>query len=77
MFDEIIVNARDQRERLKDLKDAIQVTTIKVNINEVSGEISVYNNGDSIKVEKHSSGIYNAELIFGKLLTSGNYKKGQ
>lgn len=77
MFDEIIVNARDQRERLKDIKGSHQVTEIKVNINEETGEISVYNNGDSIKVQKHSSGVYNAELIFGKLLTSGNYKKGQ
>ena len=77
MFDEIIVNARDQYERLKDIKDSHPLTEIKVTINEESGEISIYNNGDSIKVQKHSSGIYNAELIFGKLLTSGNYKKGQ
>ena len=77
MFDEIIVNARDQYERLKDIKDSQPLTEIKVTINEETGEISIYNNGDSIKVQKHSSGIYNAELIFGKLLTSGNYKKGQ
>ena len=77
MFDEMIVNARDQRERLKDIKDSHPVTEIKVTINEETGEISIYNNGDSIKVQKHSSGLYNAELIFGRLLTSGNYKKGQ
>ena len=27
------------------------------------------------KIEKHSSGVYNPNLIFGRLLTSGNYKK--
>ena len=77
MFDEIIVNARDQRERLKGRKDAVQLTEIKVDINKETGVISIYNNGDGIKVEKHSSGLYNPQLIFGRLLTSGNYKKGE
>ena len=76
-FDEIIVNARDQRERLKDRDGAQNLTEIKVNIDKKTGVISVYNNGDSIKVEKHSSGLYNPNLIFGRLLTSGNYKKGE
>ena len=77
MFDEIIVNARDQRERLKDHKDAIQLSEIKIDINKEDGTVSIYNNGDSIKVQKHSSGVYNPHLIFGRLLTSGNYKKGE
>ena len=77
MFDEIIVNARDQRERLKDRKDAVQLTEIKVDVNKETGVVSVYNNGDGIKIEKHSSGLYNPQLIFGRLLTSGNYKKGE
>jgi DNA topoisomerase-2 len=76
-FDEIIVNARDQRERLKDREDTVQLTEIKVDIDKENGVISIYNNGDSIKVEKHSSGLYNPNLIFGRLLTSGNYKKGE
>ena len=46
-------------------------------INKEDGSVSIYNNGDSIKVEKHSSGLYNPHLIFGRLLTSGNYKKGE
>ena len=75
MFDEIIVNARDQRERLKDRKDAVQLSEIKIDINKEDGTVSIYNNGDSIKVEKHSSGVYNPHLIFGRLLTSGNYKR--
>ena len=77
MFDEIIVNARDQRERLKDREGALNLTEIKVDVDKETGVISVYNNGDSIKVEKHSSGVYNPHLIFGRLLTSGNYKKGE
>ena len=77
MFDEIIVNARDQRERLKDREGAVQLTEIKVDINKETGVVSVYNNGDGIKIEKHSSGLYNPQLIFGRLLTSGNYKKGE
>ena len=76
-FDEIIVNARDQRERLKGREGAVPLTEIKVNIDKGTGVISVYNNGDSIKVAKHSSGLYNPNLIFGRLLTSGNYKKDE
>jgi DNA topoisomerase-2 len=76
-FDEIIVNARDQRERLRDRDGSVALTEIKVTIDKESGIISIYNNGDSIKVEKHSSGVYNPNLIFGRLLTSGNYKKGE
>lgn len=76
-FDEIIVNARDQRERLKDREGAVNLTEIRVNIDKESGIISIQNNGDSIKIEKHSSGLYNPNLIFGRLLTSGNYKKGE
>ena len=71
------MNARDQRERLKDRKDAIQLTEIKVSIDKEKGIVSIYNNGDSIRIEKHSSGLYNPHLIFGRLLTSGNYKKGE
>ena len=76
-FDEIIVNSRDQRERLKDRDGAVHLTEIKVEIDRENGVISIYNNGDSIKIEKHSSGLYNPNLIFGRLLTSGNYKKGE
>ena len=68
---------RDQRERLKDREGAVNLTEIRVTIDKESGIISIQNNGDSIKVEKHSSGLYNPNLIFGRLLTSGNYKKGE
>ena len=77
MFDEIIVNARDQRERLKGRKGTIPLTEIRVNIEYDTGKVSIFNNGDGIRIEKHSSGLYNPQLIFGRLLTSGNYKKDE
>ena len=77
MLDEALVNARDQRERLKDMKGVKHVTEIRITIDPKEGIISVFNNGDGIKVAKHSSGVYNPQLIFGHLLTSSNYKKGQ
>jgi len=80
IFDEILVNALDQIVRLKQLiqkgDDLIPVRTIKVAFNKEEGWISVYNDGEGISVEKHSQeGIYIPELIFGHLLTSGNYDK--
>ena len=45
-----------------------------VNIDKETGEISVLNNGLSIPIEIHKEyDIYIPELIFGNLLTSGNY----
>lgn len=49
------------------------VKTIKINITD-TGEISVYNDGEGIDVAIHpKEKIYVPEMIFGKLLTSGNY----
>lgn len=68
IFDEIVVNARDQAEVDK------SCNIIMVNVNKESGEISVYNNGRGIDVEIHKEyEIYVPELIFAKLLTSTNY----
>ncbi len=78
MWNEILVNARDQIIRLKDKKDSIQVTKIKVDFDENTGRWTIFNDGESIPVEKHSKEkMYNAQLIFGELLTSSNYKKGE
>ena len=47
---------------------------IKVVIDEESGEISVWNNGQGIPVEIHKEyNIYVPQLIFGHLLTGSNY----
>ena len=73
IFDEILVNAADNTVRDK------KCNIIKVNINEKLGEISVYNNGSSIPIELHKEEqVYVPEMIFGNLLTSGNYdQKGK
>ena len=74
IFDEILVNAIDQYERLSKIPDAAQVREIHV---EVYPEyISVMNDGDGIDVEIHPEhDVYVPELIFGNLLTSANYEK--
>jgi len=73
IFDEIVVNAADNTVR------DIKCNVIKINIDEKSGIISVYNNGSTIPIELHKEyNIYVPELIFGNLLTSGNYdQKGK
>ena len=67
IFDEVLVNANDHKIRCPDLKN------IKVTIDKASGKIGVWNDGSGIDVELHESGVYAPELIFGHLLTSGNY----
>ncbi|KAI8920016.1 DNA topoisomerase [Powellomyces hirtus] len=68
IFDEIIVNAADNKVRDPTMD------TIKVNIDKENSTISVYNNGRGIPIEMHSKEkVYVPELIFGHLLTSSNY----
>jgi DNA topoisomerase II len=68
IFDEILTNATDHA-----VRDPT-VTTIKVFIDENTGEISVWNNGTGIPVVEHAQHkVYIPELIFGNLLTSSNY----
>lgn len=70
IFDEIIVNARDQTVRDPSCKN------INVVFNKESGEISVYNDGDNgIPVVIHKEhNIYIPEMIFGVLMTSSNHE---
>lgn len=68
IFDEILVNAADNKQR--DSK----MNTIKVVIDKEKNLISVYNNGKGIPVTQHKvEKVYVPELIFGTLLTSSNY----
>lgn len=68
IFDEIVVNAADNKQRDKNMD------TVKVTISRESGEISVLNNGRGIPIEIHQKEqIYIPEMIFGHLLTSSNY----
>ncbi|KAI9823498.1 MAG: DNA topoisomerase 2 [Sarea resinae] len=72
IFDEIMVNAADNKQNDKNM-DALKVT-----INREKGEISVFNNGRGIPIEIHEKEkIYIPELIFGHLLTSSNYNDEQ
>ena len=67
IFDEILVNASDNSIKSK------SCDTIKVNIND-DGSIEVWNNGDTIPIAMHKKvGVYVPHMIFGLLLTSGNY----
>jgi DNA topoisomerase-2 len=65
IFDEIIVNAADNKVRDPNMD------TIKVSIDRENNTISVYNNGKGIPIEMHAKEkVYVPELIFGHLLTS-------
>ena len=69
-FDELAVNARDNTERDP------TCNVIKINLDQKTGVISVWNNGEGIPVVMHKEhNVYVPELIFGHLLTSTNYDK--
>lgn len=68
IFDEILVNAADNKVRDR------KMSKIDVTINPELNEISVLNDGQGIPIEMHSKEkIYIPEMIFGHLLTSSNY----
>uniref|UniRef100_A0AAQ4PU36 DNA topoisomerase 2 n=1 Tax=Gasterosteus aculeatus aculeatus TaxID=481459 RepID=A0AAQ4PU36_GASAC len=68
IFDEILVNAADNKQRDK------KMSTIKINIDIENNTISVWNNGRGIPVVEHKvEKVYVPALIFGQLLTSSNY----
>ncbi|KAM6899681.1 DNA topoisomerase 2-beta [Xenentodon cancila] len=68
IFDEILVNAADNKQRDKNM------TAIKVTIDPESNTISIWNNGKGIPVVEHKDEkMYVPALIFGHLLTSSNY----
>lgn len=68
IFDEILVNAADNKTR--DPK----MNTLRVCISKEKNEISIYNNGRGIPVQIHAKErVYVPELIFGHLLTGSNY----
>ena len=78
LFDEIVVNARDALIRSQTEKGKQPVKHIDVRCASIDGgvEISVENDGDGIPVVEHAEyKVWVPELIFGHLLTSGNYNK--
>ena len=82
LFDEIIVNARDALVRSQTEAGRTPIKHIDVTIQEPAADkplmITVENDGDGIPVEMHpTEKVWAPELIFGHLLTSGNYDKGE
>ncbi|KAJ0015827.1 hypothetical protein NQD34_014117 [Periophthalmus magnuspinnatus] len=72
IFDEILVNAADNKQRDSSM------SCIKVNIDVENNTISVWNNGKGIPVVEHKvEKVYVPALIFGQLLTSSNYNDDQ
>lgn len=73
IFDEILVNATDHTVRDKKCK------TIKIYIDKSTGIIRVWNDGTGIPVGYHNEAeVFAPHMIFGQLLTSGNYdQKGK
>ncbi|XP_047614171.1 DNA topoisomerase 2-alpha [Phacochoerus africanus] len=68
IFDEILVNAADNKQR--DTK----MSCIRVTIDPENNLISIWNNGKGIPVVEHKvEKMYVPALIFGQLLTSSNY----
>ena len=73
IFEEILLNSFDQTVR----KDT-NTTQIKVKIDKEKNEITIWNNGKGIPIiYKESEKVYIPEMIFGMLLTSGNYNKNE
>ncbi len=69
IFDEILVNIRDQNIRDKTMN------IVKINF-DASGMFTAYNNGNNgIPVEEQSPGMYAPGFIFGELLTSSTYEE--
>ncbi|KAH8771277.1 DNA topoisomerase [Hyaloscypha finlandica] len=68
IFDEILVNAADNKQRDLSMK------VIKVTVDRQNGQISVENDGAGIPIEIHKiQKVYIPEMIFGHLLTGSNY----
>lgn len=67
IFDEIIVNAADNK-----VRDPEGQTVVKVWID--AHKVRVFNNGEGIPIQKHKEhNLWIPEMIFGHLLTSSNY----
>ena len=78
IFDEIIVNARDALVRSQTSKQPIKHIEVSVSKSDKGVTIEVENDGDGIPIEMHKEHkVYAPELIFGHLLTSGNYDKSE
>ena len=68
IFDEILVNAADNKQRDK------KMDTIRIDIDAEKNEIKIHNNGKGIPIVHHKDeNMYVPTMIFGHLLTSSNF----
>ncbi|KAI1292341.1 DNA topoisomerase 2-beta [Halotydeus destructor] len=68
IFDEIVVNAADNKQR------DTNMDTLKIDIDPENNRVVVYNNGRGIPVVEHrDEKVYVPTLIFGHLLTGANF----
>lgn len=68
IFDEILVNASDNKQRDPNM------TTMKIDIDPENNKIKIWNNGKGIPVVEHKTEkMYVPSMIFGHLLTSSNF----
>ena len=80
IFDEIIVNARDEFVRSTVTAGMTPIKHIAVHVQSKNGDtvISVENDGDGIAIEMdEEQKVMIPEMIFGHLLTSSNYDKSE
>ena len=78
IFDEILVNARDALVRTQQDPKKQPIKHIDISVTRTGDKVvvDVENDGDGIPIEIHPEHkVYAPELIFGHLLTSGNYDK--
>ena len=85
--EEILINAYDNKNRIEQRlktskKKLLPVTYIKINLDRDKNEIIIENDGEGIDIIEHptekkedGSPLWIPQLIFGELLTSGNYNK--
>ena len=84
IVEEILVNAIDAFSRTEQKNKTLKgknklkcVTNINITIDK-DGKITIFNNGDGIDIAEHpTEKIYIPQMIFGELLTSGNYDKSE
>ena len=80
IFDEIIVNARDEFVRSTTTAGMTPVKHIDILVSSKDGDttVSVENDGDGIPIQEDpETKVMIPELIFGHLLTSSNYDKSE
>ena len=71
---EVLQNSVDHCLRCKNIKGANKCDTIKLDFNKETGKISVFNNGQGIKVEKfNNTDQYIIEVIFSEYLSGSNF----